>query len=1406
MPGKEITIRVVLDDRDAKLPNVNKAKNDLADFGNSARSVGLALTAGITVPLGLIAKEVLRVGTEYQNSMNLFQANTRATAAEMVAAGNKAKQLGADLSLPTTSAGNAGRAMNELAKTGLNVQQAMDAARGTLLLAAAAQIDEARAAEITGNALNTFSLRAEESARVTDLLAASASASSAEITDIAQAMQQSGASAAALKIPIEDLVTGLGEMANAGIKGSDAGTSFKTMLAALTPNTDKAAVALKELGINAFDSEGRFVGLKTVIEQAQPALARMTDEQKALAIETAFGSDAQRAANILLGKGVEAWDSMYTAVNRAGAAQDLAAARTKGLTGAWEGLKSQLETGAIVLFERMSPTLEKIVRDLAEFASSTIDSATAFAKANPGLADFAIKLGVALAAIGPLALGIAGVVSAIGLLSGPALAIGGVLLGIGAGAAAASAALGAMSGSYKELSGTTAAQVIESYKLVDVHKKEIANLETLARKGYEQGDSYKQILETYKNLDPVSRARVDLLISESKETGELTKLSHSLIQVKKELLEQDKQAAKIQLAQLAKDFFTATENLAKAQEKVAELGRSFDSLTKYVRDYQEMQRQGKLLTEDQLIGLDSARQQLSALPKQYADATSEARKYQAEVKGTGEQLHILSEALGVSNREIVQNAQTLGAASGDMVDSLNALSRAGVQGADAARKFSAAWVDAQEEAKKAGKAIGQDLVSGFVVGISSFKGKSLDAVTQWMKDANTAMRAEARAKSPAETTIELAKDIADGLIVGFKAKASDVAKATRELIKSALDDVRTASAEAVALANASLKTLQYLKQAEDAREFIEALTEIRKLRREIGQDETTAIPRTRELALLTRQMLQEQARNLADVKKKTEEQATALLDLTENTGDLLNAELSLARDRRNWADQQTQRWLESQRQTEQVIQGISREQRIRSAAIQEAVLGQRKLADEIISTRAAIENISIGSIERIKLAELNARLEILQADDKARQSIVASRVYIADQTVFHSDRATASILGHLAKQKGVTESVADAFIGLYDNVFGKLNGLIDGWTSKLGIFGDFVGTIFKGIVNNIANNVLGSLFGQNGLLSGIVNRIGGTLGNVLGGILGTGGGGAGGAAGGIGNIVGGILGIGGGATGGATSGVLGGILGALGIGGTASIAGGTTALAGGAVGLSTIGAGAAGLSGISTTTALGTAAGAGTGGIGGVLGSIGAFATSGLGIATFGIGTAVAVIGTYLLKRAKQRRNDEEASGVALQDAVDLIKNTASEIDADKLRFGTDADSQTLLNDGILGPFKNFINTLKTASVRDSRLTNQVRDLENLYNELVGAAIKRQQERLAAAAANPTTTTTGTTGTSDPFAGFTATPTTISLDLVVRLEQGTDAATKAFVVSAKTKEGRDVVVETVKIAESNGEL
>lgn len=392
-------------------------------FTDQLQNVGTALTAAVTVPLALIGKEILQIGIEYEKSLNTFQAVTRATAGEMAAASAIAKQLGADITLPATSAADAARVFTELAKGGLSAQQAMDAARGTLLLAAAAQIEEAQAAEIAANALNAFKLPASEATRIADLLAAASNASSSEIGDFAQAMQQSSASAAALKIPIQDTVTALGLLANAGIKGSDAGTTLKTALLRLNPDTDKAAEAMRALGVNAFDAQGKLLPLRNIIDQFSGAFGKLTDQQKIQAANTIFGTDAMRAALIVFGGGVEQFDKLSEAVNKTGAAQELAAAKTKGLGGAYEALKSQLETGAILAFERLKGPLETVTKFAAEGVGKILSFAEGLAKSNPALLDTTLAFAGIVAVIGPVTLGIAALVAALGTIGAPALAV-----------------------------------------------------------------------------------------------------------------------------------------------------------------------------------------------------------------------------------------------------------------------------------------------------------------------------------------------------------------------------------------------------------------------------------------------------------------------------------------------------------------------------------------------------------------------------------------------------------------------------------------------------------------------------------------------------------------------------------------------------------------------------------------------------------------------------------------------------------------------------------------------------------------------------------------------------------------------------------------------------------------------
>lgn len=340
-------------------PNTKGFNRALESSLGSALGIAGKLGAGIGVALGLgsVASDIVSVGTEYQSQLNTMAAVSQATAGQMDAVRAKARELGNDISLTGTSASDAAAAMTELAKNGLTVAQSMEASKGTLQLAAAAQIDAAQAATIQGQALQAFGLGAQEAGRVSDILAGSANASAAEITDVAQALQQAGTVSHAFGVSIDDTSTAIAMFANAGITGSDAGTLLKTSLLALTDQGKPAQNAIHDLGLTVYDAQGKFVGLPSLIGQLNAASNRMTEEQYQAATATLFGSDAMRFASIAAGKTADDFNALRESVTRQGQAAEVAAAQTKGLPGALERLANTKEDLTLGLFEALQDDL-----------------------------------------------------------------------------------------------------------------------------------------------------------------------------------------------------------------------------------------------------------------------------------------------------------------------------------------------------------------------------------------------------------------------------------------------------------------------------------------------------------------------------------------------------------------------------------------------------------------------------------------------------------------------------------------------------------------------------------------------------------------------------------------------------------------------------------------------------------------------------------------------------------------------------------------------------------------------------------------------------------------------------------------------------------------------------------------
>ncbi|PVB22711.1 phage tail tape measure protein [Mycobacteroides abscessus] len=338
---------------------------------------------------------VVTKGLDFEKTMNTLSGVTGASADVMQRFRDTAKALGNDMTLSNTSAADAAQAMTELAKAGFSVDESIAGAKGTLQLAAAAQVDAGKAAEIQANALLAFGLKADYAAKAADVLSNAANASSAEITDVAQALQSGGAVANQFGLKLEDTAAAIGLLANNGIKGSDAGTLLKSALLALTDTSNPAQGAIEELGLTVYDAQGRFVGLEKLFGQLQAASQRMTPEMYQAATTTLFGSDAARLAGIAAKDGAAGYDQMRDAMEKQGSAAKLAAAQNQGLPGVIERLKNAAETLAITLFEKVQGPLSSIGDGLIGFTNKMQD-----AFENPAVSQAAGNIGAALSGIG----------------------------------------------------------------------------------------------------------------------------------------------------------------------------------------------------------------------------------------------------------------------------------------------------------------------------------------------------------------------------------------------------------------------------------------------------------------------------------------------------------------------------------------------------------------------------------------------------------------------------------------------------------------------------------------------------------------------------------------------------------------------------------------------------------------------------------------------------------------------------------------------------------------------------------------------------------------------------------------------------------------------------------------------
>ncbi|SCX37970.1 phage tail tape measure protein, TP901 family, core region [Klenkia marina] len=367
-----------------------KSRAGLETIGMGATLVGGAMVAGFGLAVAKAA--------EFDKAMSAVGAASMASAVQLGQLRQAALDAGADTAYSATEAANA---MTELSKAGVSTSDILSGGLdGALSLAAAGQLEVADAAEIAATALSVFGLSGSQMNHVADLLAAGAGKAQGSVDDLSQAMNQSALVAKNAGLSIDQTTGALALFASQGLLGSDAGTSFKTMLMSLNPRSQEAADLMDQLGLRAYDAQGQFVGLQEYAGQLQTGLSGLSQEQRNSALQTIFGTDAIRAATILYDAGSQGVAEWTRNVNDQGYAAEQAAKLTDNLAGDIERLGGAFDTALI----QSGSSANGVLRFLVQTATGAVDTFSEL----PGPLQGAATGVLGVAGAGTLALGVVG--------------------------------------------------------------------------------------------------------------------------------------------------------------------------------------------------------------------------------------------------------------------------------------------------------------------------------------------------------------------------------------------------------------------------------------------------------------------------------------------------------------------------------------------------------------------------------------------------------------------------------------------------------------------------------------------------------------------------------------------------------------------------------------------------------------------------------------------------------------------------------------------------------------------------------------------------------------------------------------------------------------------------------------
>ncbi|HAQ6610385.1 TPA: phage tail tape measure protein [Enterococcus faecium] len=393
-------VKTFKDAQDAVKTFEEKSNSMTTAVGKVMQGTGAAMTKYITTPLIGVGVAAAKVGGDFEEQMSRVKAISGATGDTF----EQMKQQAIDLGAKTAfSAKESAAGMENLASAGFSAQEIMKAMPGLLDLAAVSGGDVALASENTATALRGFGLEASEAGHVADVFARAAADTNAEVGDMGEALKYVAPVANSMGISLEETAAAIGIMSDAGIKGSQAGTTLRGALSRLARPTKAMQDTMDNLGVSFYDADGKMKPLKTQVELLKKAFEGLTPEQQQNALVTLYGQESLSGMMALIDKGPDTLGKLTKSLKDSdGAADDMARTMQDNMNSSIEQMFGAFESAAIVIQKLLAPSIKKVADVISGLVEKFVSAPESTQRLVVAIGAIAIAIGPVLYALGML--------------------------------------------------------------------------------------------------------------------------------------------------------------------------------------------------------------------------------------------------------------------------------------------------------------------------------------------------------------------------------------------------------------------------------------------------------------------------------------------------------------------------------------------------------------------------------------------------------------------------------------------------------------------------------------------------------------------------------------------------------------------------------------------------------------------------------------------------------------------------------------------------------------------------------------------------------------------------------------------------------------------------------------------